>query len=703
MHGAHEFLKAITVVLCVAAVTTVVFQRLRQPVVLGYLLAGLIVGPYAPLPVAADRQVVQTLSELGVILLMFSLGLEFSLRKLAQVGSTAGLTAIIECSIMIWLGFMVGQAFGWPARESLFAGAIIAISSTTIIAKAFDEQGVRGDLRQLVVGVLIVEDLIAILLMAVLTALSSGDGLSLATVARSGGRLAAFLAGLVVVGMLVVPRMIRAISRLKRAETTLVASVGICFAIALLAHEFGYSVALGAFIAGSLVAESGEEKQVQQLILPLRDMFAAIFFVSVGMLIDPAVIVRHRAEVAVFTAVVIVGKVAGVSLGAFLTGSGTRTSVQAGMSLAQIGEFSFIIATLGLALNATRDFLYPIAVAVSAITTLTTPWLIRAAGPVASYLDRKLPRPLQTFAALYGSWIEQLRARSRTQSTAGAKRLAKLLVLDMAMLTAVVIGAVLSNESIAQRAARKLGLSAVAGRSLVIAAAAGLALPFLIGMFRIIRRLGLVLAQMALPEAAQGAVDIAGAPRRVLVVVLQLAIAFVVGLPVLALVQPFVPAWAAVGSLGLLLVVLGFVFWRSALNLQGHVKAGAEMIVDALVTQARKGAPTSHQELFAQIRSLMPGIGEPVPVELDVHSGGVGKTLTELDLRGLTGASVLAIARGEQGVIVPLASEVLRSGDVLALVGTQDAISAATALLRGNGGPSDDEPQAPEHGEELTA
>src|SRR3954471_8065802 len=188
MYGAHELLRAITVVLGVAAVTTVVFQRLRQPVVLGYLLAGLIVGPHIPIPLIADRAIIQTLSELGVILLMFALGLEFSLRKLVQVGPTAGLTAIVQTSIMVWLGFIVGRAFGWTARESIFAGAIIAISSTTIIAKAFDEHGIRGKLRELVVGVLIVEDLVAILLMAMLTAVSTGSGLSAGGLAFTVGK-----------------------------------------------------------------------------------------------------------------------------------------------------------------------------------------------------------------------------------------------------------------------------------------------------------------------------------------------------------------------------------------------------------------------------------------------------------------------------------------------------------------------------------
>src|SRR3989454_963527 len=458
----------------------------------------------------ADSAVVQTLSELGVILLMFSLGLEFSIRKLAQVGPTAGLTAVLQSSIMVWLGFMVGRLFGWTTLESLFAGAIIAISSTTIIAKAFDEQGITGRLRELVVGVLIVEDLIAILLMAILTAIGSGSGLAAGPLAATVARLAAFLVGLVAVGLMLVPRAMRSVGRLNRRETTLVASIGICFTIALLAHAFGYSVALGAFIAGSLVAESGEETQVQRLVEPVRDVFAAVFFVSVGMLIDPALIARHWLAVVVLTGAVVLGKVVGVSMGAFLTGSGMRTSVQAGLSLAQIGEFSFIIAGLGLALHATGEFLYPVAVAVSALTTLLTPWMIRESEPIAAWVDRKLPTPLQTFAALYGSWVEELRSRRPADTAmAGLRRLLCLLLL-------------------------------------------------------------------------------AAAPRRVLVVTLQLASVLLVGAPLIALTQPFLPGAPGAAALAVLLAVLGVGFWRSATNLQGHVRAGAQMIVDTLAAQSRR-------------------------------------------------------------------------------------------------------------------
>ncbi len=682
MQDAHAFLKALTIVLGVAAVTTVVFQRLRQPVVLGYIIAGLIVGPHVPIPLVADSAVVRTLSELGVILLMFSLGLEFSIRKLAQVGPTAGLTAVLQSSIMVWLGYVVGQLFGWTTLESLFTGAVIAISSTTIIAKAFDEQGVTGRLREIVVGILVVEDLIAILLMAILTAIASGSGLSAGPLAATIGRLAAFLVGLVAVGMLLVPRAVRAVNRLKRRETTLVASIGLCFGVALLAQAFGYSVALGAFIAGSLVAESGEEQQVVRLVEPVRDVFAAVFFVSVGMQIDPALVARHWPAVAVLTAVVVLGKVLGVSLGAFLTGAGMRTSVQAGMSLAQIGEFSFIIAALGLSLQATREFLYPVAVAVSALTTLFTPWWIRASERVAAYVDRKLPRPLQTFAALYGSWVEELRSAPRANTAVGSiRRLLRLLALDGAALAGIIVGTSAAMETVVAFARDKAGIPPAVARSLVIAAAIALAAPFCVGVIRVGRRLGVTVARVALPVHKGTRVDFAAAPRRALVVTLQLASVMLVGAPLLALTQPFLPTVPGVGVLAVSLAVLGFTFWRSATDLQGHVRAGAQAIVEALAAQSRGRGTQAQPETLEQVHQLLPGLGALVAVALDSGSPAIGKTLAELNLRGHTGATVLAITRGERGVIIPSAEELLGRGDVLALAGTHEAIEAARNLL----------------------
>jgi CPA2 family monovalent cation:H+ antiporter-2 len=680
VHDVHEFLRSLSIVLGVAALTTVLFHRLRQPVVLGYILAGLIVGPHLPVPIVADRTIVQTLSELGVILLMFSLGLEFSFAKLARIGFTAGITAVLQSGLMLWLGYSVGRLLGWTTLESVFAGAVIAISSTTIIAKVFDEQQIRGRLRELVVGILLVEDLMAVVFMTVLTAVASGVGLSARELGATVGRLAAFLAVLLVVGMLLVPRLVRAVVRIGSRETTLVASIGVCFATAFVAQQAGYSVALGAFLSGSLVAESGRAYEVEKLVEPVRDMFAAIFFVSVGMLIEPRLVAEHAGAIAAFTAIVIAGKVASVTVGAFITGNGARTSIRAGMSLAQIGEFSFIIAALGLSLGATRDFLYPVAVAVSAITTLTTPWLIRSSDTAAAWVDRKLPHRMQTFSTLYGTWFERLRARPA--GGAGVARLLRLLVLDAAVLSALIVGTALARDFVTHALADAAGMDPDLAFLLLLAVASSTALPLVIGIGRLSRRLGNTLAISALPRAPDKA-DPGAAPRQALDVTLQLAVALGTGIAVLAVTQPFLPGFAGALLFAALLLGFGIAIWRSAAQLESHVRAGAEALVEALTRGARSGAARAHAEPLPEIHALLPGLGDPVAIALAKDDPATGRSLAELNLRGRTGATILAISREGRSIVAPAAGERLRAGDVLGLVGTQDAIEAAKLALLG--------------------
>ena len=694
MLDAHDFLTTLAVVLSVAAITTVVFQRLRQPVVFGYLFAGMIIGPHVPIPIVADVAIVQTLSETGVILLLFSIGLEFSLRKLIRVGPRATIVAVVQGALMIWLGYALGRAFGWTKIESFYAGSIIAISSTTIIAKAFQEQRVKGKFTELVLGVLIIEDLIAIFLLTVLTTLSAGQGLSAGTLAVTAMRLAMFLGGLIIVGLLLIPRTVRMIVRMNRPETTLIASMGICFAAALLAYSFGYSVALGAFIAGSLVAESGEEHTVAHLIEPVREFFAAIFFVAVGMLIDPRLVAQYWVPVVVFTVAVILGQVVVVTISAFLTGYGTRTSLQAGMSLAQIGEFSFIIAGIGIATGATRDFLYPIAVAVSALTTLTTPWLIRGAAPAASFVDSKLPRPIQTFVTLYGSWMERMReSRASRTERPRVRRVLGLLVLDVVVIALILIGAALESGSFSTRLMGMMGLSRDAARVIVLAAIAAITLPLLVGFFRTARQLGNLLAHEALPAVDKG-VDFAAAPRRALVVTLQLAVVIVAVVFVIAVTKPFYPRLASTVvvtvGVGVLLLVLGVTFWRTASDLYGHARAGAEVIVAVLAqqmaTEKTQGSTERRAPSLDTVGSILPGLGEPVSLRIEPGSALEGQTLAGVNLRGLTGATVLAIVRGDQQVLMPSGDEMLHEGDVLAVVGSHEAVESARTLIASDAG-----------------
>jgi len=676
------FLQSLAVVLLVAAVATVLFQRLRQPVVFGYLFAGMIVGPHIPLPLVADMNTVHTLSELGVILLMFSLGLEFSIGKLAAVSQKAGPVALFESTIMVSIGYFVGQMLGLSRIESIFTGAIVGISSTTIIVKAFEEQKVRGRVTELVFGILIIEDLIAVFLLTILTTLAQSGAFSPKDLGITAVRLVMFLVPLIGFGLLTVPRAIRYVQRIGSKETTLVASIGLCFGAALLALSFGYSVALGAFIAGSLVAESGHEREIETLVRPVRDMFAGIFFVSVGMIIDPAALAAHWPAVLALTITVILGKVLAVTIGAFLAGHGRRTAIKAGMSLAQIGEFSFIIASVGVSAGVIASWIYPAAIAVSAITTLTTPLLIKLSNKAAAEIDHWLPEPIQTVAALYASWIERVRSAPRVPTERSAtRRIVRIILVDAALLTALVIGVDLEIDRVAVILGKMVILPPDRVRFILVLLSGFIAAPLIYGIITSARSLGLHLAKRAFAEAQKGKVDPADAPRRALVILVQIAVVIAVGIPVVAITQPFLPAHQGAVVLLLLTIVLLIALWRNAANLQGHARAGAQIIASALAHQMASAGDTQEETQLEDVNAVLPGLGEPVAIRVVPESIAVGRSLAELNLRGATGATVLAIRRGDQQIPTPLGREVIHANDVLAVAGAHDSIAIARAFF----------------------
>ena len=686
MTNAHHFLENLAIVLCVAAVTTVLSRRLKLPGVFGYLMAGMIVGPHTPLPLFADQDMVRTLSELGVILLMYSLGLEFRLRRVLQIGATAGIAALAETSLMFALGYSVASLFGWSSVKRLFTGAIVAISSTTIIARAFADAGVTGKLRTSVFGILIAEDLIAILLIAILSAVAAGSGLSGERLALTGVRLVTFLVALIAVGRYTLPPLVRVVLKLGSPETTVVVAIGISFAAALVALAFGYSVALGAFIVGSLVAESGEGERIAALIAPVRDIFVAIFFVAVGMMIEPAVVVQQWDAVLALTVLVIVGKFIAVSLGVFFSGNGLKLAVQSGLSMAQIGEFSFIIAGVGLAGGATRPFLSPVAIAVSTITTLTTPYFVRRAARVAQNVDRHLPHSLQTYAALYGSWFAGL-ARSAPAGTSRSIRQAvRWILIDVALLGGLMVAAAAEMGRLAVLIEGWLSWRAPAGRVAVILLATLAALPFLAGLLRMTRFVAVQLAMRSLPGPGQRRLDRAAAPRGAFVATLQYVMLLASAIPLLAILQPLAPGVPVIVVSIVLAIAAALGVWRSASTLYGHARAGAEVIALALTQHDRaEGTPEELVKTMEHVAAMLPGLGDPEPVRLSADDPCIGCSLRELDLRGNTGATVLAILRrhgDHHESIAPSGGERLQAGDVLALAGTHEAIDAARAALQ---------------------
>ncbi len=661
MTGSRVLIELV-IVLGTAALVTVVFQALRLPVVLGYVLAGLLIGPHVPVPLVANADLVHVLSELGVILLMFTIGLELKLSAIARVGVPAALTSLFEVGLVIALGTLVARLLGFSAGEALFVGACLGISSTMLVAKAFEELGWKGGFTEIVFAILVFEDLIAILLLAILAGVASGAGLDAPEIAIMIGKLAGFLALILVGGLVIVPRLIRWIAQRARTETLVISSLAVCFGMSALAAWSGYSVALGAFVAGVLIAESNHGHDVFELVKPFRDVFAMVFFVSVGMTIDPEQLMIEAPRIAALTAVVLIAKPIGVSIGVFLSGHGIRPAVRAGLSLAQIGELSFVIA--GVVPG--HSSLLAIAVGIGCATTVTSPILIRNSERISGWVAARLPRRIATFVSFYDSWIARLRARETTMWRRFRKSIV-VLVIDTGVLIAIVIAA----STLGARWLAEAGMKGWAADSVLVAVAAVLAAPFAISMVRRIAVIAHRLATEVIPIGAPN--DLGRAPRGALIVTFELAITLVIGVPVVAAIQPFVPASPLVVIA--IAVVLIAVMRRSLGDFEGHVRAGSELILEMLSTTTPNALP------LAQVETILPGFGGLTSITIQSSSHAVGRSLAELDLRARSGASVLAIARASHGMASPSPTEPLQAGDVLALAGSDEAVAAARTLL----------------------
>lgn len=432
----------LAMILLVAGVTTILFKKINQPLVLGYIIAGFITGPnFSFFPTIADKANVQSWSEIGVIFLLFALGLEFSFYKLKSVGSTAFIATTIIISSMLCVGYGVGHLLCWSHMDSIFLGGMLSMSSTAIIIKAFDDLKLRSEsFTEVVVGVLIVEDIAGIAMMVILSTIAvATSGISTVELLLNVGRLVFFLVLWFVLGMYIIPSFFKRASKLMNDETLVVASIGLCLGMVVIATSLGFSSALGAFIMGSLIAEAPNAEKIERLVCPIKDLFGAVFFVSVGMMVNPSLLVEYAVPVIVLVLTTIFGQLFFSTCGVLASGQNLRTAVHSGFSLTQIGEFSFIIATLGMSLGVISSFLYPIIVAVSVITTFTTPFFIMNAEPCYQSLIKIMPSRML-------SWINRHTTSSVNNSKdKDWKNLLSAYVLHMLifsiLLTAIAIAA----------------------------------------------------------------------------------------------------------------------------------------------------------------------------------------------------------------------------------------------------------------------
>jgi len=662
------------IVMAISAVIMILCQRPHLPVVVGYILAGVVIGPHTPpFPLVRDLHSIHTLSELGVIFLLFSIGLEFSLARLARVGLVSFFAATFEIILMIWIGFFLGRVFGWNFTNSLFLGAILSISSTTIIAKVLMEmKKIKEKFAQVILGILIIEDLLAIVIIALLSGIASTGSLELREVGIAMIRVISFVGGVLVFGFLIVPRLLRYVARFENAEMMIIAVLGLCFGISLLAAKFGFSAALGAFLIGAVVAETKQAEDIIHKIDPIRDMFTAIFFVSVGMLLDPQTVVRFWWPIIAITFITIIGKVFSCSLGTFLTGYRSETALSVGLGLAQIGEFSYIIARLGESTQVTSPFLYPIAVSVSGVTALTTPFLMRHTGPIIKFLNWMTPRPISTVLGLYSGWFERMggvRSERKTMMWQGLQFHLPRLFFYAASALVLFYGV--------SRLQAKLQIFPPNVYWIILGVAM---FPLFLGFAYTLDRILWNVLFLNLIKS-RDEIDQAKDVNQILHNAVRFFMVLIVGLIFLAIGSSFLP------RLPLTLAVIGLIFisgvflWGSMRKLHERIEKIVLGIFDQEKPREQAVARAAHDELVKLIQEEYPWDVTTEDFLLPYQESAANQTIRDLRLRSETGATIVAIYRGEESIPNPPPEMRLLPGDVLLLMGDKEQIRSAILFL----------------------
>lgn len=643
----------LALILGAAALITLLFKWLKQPLVLGYIIAGFIVGPYFTMfPTIYEVENIQIWAEIGVIFLLFSLGLEFSFKKLIRVGGSASITALVEVIVMVFLGYAVGQMLGWSSMDSLFLGGILSISSTTIIIRAFDELGLKTrKFASLVFGVLIVEDLVAIVLLVLLSTLAVSQQFAGTEMLYSILKLIFFLAIWFVSGIFFIPTLLKKVSRFLTDEMLLLISIALCLLMVVFANKVGFSPALGAFIMGSILAETTKAEKIEHLIKPVKDLFGAIFFVSVGMLIDPSILGQYALPILILCVVTIAGKVLSTSLGALLSGQPLQSSIQAGFSLAQIGEFSFIIATLGLTLKVTSSFLYPIAVAVSAVTTLTTPYLIKSSGAFYQWLNQTLPQPVIKRLNRYSTEAKMV------SHTSEWKVFVRSTIINAILLSIVIISIIFFSSQYVQPWIQHNG------NAMIIKVAAVVITLLILTPF---------LWALAIkgPSEVNKTVIADNKFRGLLYTIrfLKLGLAaFFIGF----LLNRYFTIFTGIAFTALFITLL-IIFSERIQNFYSHL-------------EKRFFSNLNQREIAEALSNrteLAPWDAHIVMIAVEPNASCSGKSLLELRWRETIGVNVVLIKRGEHHIPAPGKEQRIFPGDQLLVLGTDHQIQRLKAAIR---------------------
>ena len=633
----------LALILAVAGVTTLLFKWLKQPVVLGYIVAGFLCSGNFLLQGVSNMGNVDIWAEIGIIFLLFSLGLEFSFKKLMNVGGPALMTALVVIVGMMCSGFMAGRALGWTSTDSIFLGGMLSMSSTTIIIKAFDDLGLRSQkFTSLVFGVLVVEDLFAVVLMVMLSTLFVQRAVEHVVIAEQLFKLIFFLILWFVVGIYLIPTFLKKIRKFLNQETLLVISLGLCLIMVVLATYAGFSSALGAFIMGSILAGTVQAESIEKVIAPVKDLFGAVFFVSVGMLVEPAMLVQYIVPIVFLTVVVIVGQIFYGTLGFLVSGQNLKIALQSSFSLAQIGEFAFIIASLGLSMGVTSSFLYPVAVAVSVVTTFTTPFIIRLSDPAYHRINRLI----KALLARYSAGSQTVNSEREWMS------LLKKSLLNM-FIYCVLLGGVVWISSSYYSPFVEERFEGFAGKLIATTTTILFMTPLLWGLAvrHLNRRLFVPLWND--PRFNHGLL--------VSLIVLRILLALMFVLTVVAHLSSY--RWGALMAFAILLLLLAL-FWRRIKR--GYLRFEQRFFTNLNEKDASTVVTTgNYRAKFLHMAKMTVSADSPL----------VGRCFRELDLRLRYGVTVVSVLRGSHRYNAPGASMVLMPSDEISVVGTDAQLS----------------------------
>ena len=655
-----NLVKDLALILISAGVFTIISRALKQPLILGYIVAGFLVGPHMGLfPTVSSTAEVKEWSDIGIIFLLFALGLEFSFKKLIKVGSSALITAMTQCVGMFILGFLVGEAIGWSNMESIFLGGMLSMSSTTIIIKAYDDLGYKDrPFVPLVFGALVFEDLIAVVLMVLLSTMAVSNKFAGGEMIMGLGKLVFFLILWFLVGIYMIPTLLKKAQKFLNDEILLLVSLGLCFVMVTLASLAGFSEALGAFVMGSILAETLESEHIMHLTKGIKDLFGAIFFVSVGMMVDPNVIAEHWGTILVLTITVMLGILFCSTSGAILAGQGLDNAVHAGFSLAQLGEFSFIIAGLGVSLGVMRDFIYPVIITVSVITTFTTPYMIKAGTPAYQYLIKKLPEQFLQKINSFSAQEKETSAAAQNEWKKLIKELALRVLLYGVILIAIDLGSHIFLDKFLN--SRLDSLTPFARNVISVVITLVVMSPFLVGIA--ISGNDINRSSIKLIKTRQSNVwpVISLALLRILI-----AMGFVVSV----IASHFNLAFWTI----LLIIVSGVIFFfigRRSISKFTIVEDRFMANLNEKEQQERKMTPVTSSVSDKMSRYNV----KTEMITISADSIYAGKMLRDLPFRHKSGVNIVKILRGSRSIMIPRGEEMIFPFDKLLAVGTREQL-----------------------------